>query len=92
MKENYMHRLNIIIPPNISTLNEQANIFPMPKFYSIGSQVLQHNNQSSYHHIDTIIRITIPPDRIIVTDCLERLTDFIYPENLRSIDILLNFS
>jgi hypothetical protein len=65
----------------------------MPKFYPVGStKVLQHNNQSSYHHIDAIIRITIPPDRIIEIDCLKRVTNFIYTGNLRSIHILLNFS
>ncbi|CAF1132399.1 unnamed protein product [Adineta steineri] len=84
---------NIIIPPNILTLNEQANISPLPHFYFVPSKILQHNNQSSYYHdIQTTIPITIPADRIIVIDCLERITDFIYTRNLRSIHIILNFS
>ncbi len=82
---------NVIIPTNISTLNEQANILPLPNYYPVGSRVLQDNNQS-YRDIDTTVRITIPPDRIIVIDCLDRLTDFIYTGNLRSIHILLEFS
>ncbi|CAF4156004.1 unnamed protein product [Adineta steineri] len=85
---------NIIIPPNILTLNEQVNISSLPKFYPFGSKVLQNNNnnQSSYYHTDTTILITIPADRIIVIDCLERITNFIYTSDLRSIHIILNFS
>jgi len=82
---------NIIIPFNISTLNQQANILPLPKFYPVSSRVLEHNSQS-YHDIETTIRITIPPDRIIVIDCFQRLTDFKYTGNLRSVHILFYFS
>ncbi len=83
---------NIIIPSNISALNEQANILPLPKFHPVPTRILKHNNQSSYHGINTTVRITIPSDRIIVTDCLDRLNDYLYTANLRSIHILFYFS
>jgi hypothetical protein len=76
----------------MSTLNEQANISPLPKLFPVPTIVFDHNNQSAYHCIDTTIRITIPSDRIIITDCLDRLSDYLYTTNLRSIHILFYFS
>jgi hypothetical protein len=79
----------IYASPSSST---NINILPLPALFLPPTRVLQYNNQSSYHCIDTPFRLTIPTDRIIQIDCLDRLNNYFYTTNLRSLHILLRFS